>query len=155
MPAGYPIVNSLSSKWPSYSAREIEEVANVLSSGNVNYWTGSKGREFEKRFAAWCGVEYAVALANGTLALECALNALGLGDGDEVIVTSRTFIASVSSIINVGATPVFADVDRDTGNISASTIKPKISKKTRAITPTNNNKASKIPTMTRKISPMA
>ena len=94
--------------WPSFSAREIEAAGAVLKSGRVNYWTGTEGKEFEKEFAAWCGTEYAVALANGTLALEACWRALGIGAGDEVIVTPRTFLASASSIINVGAAPVFA-----------------------------------------------
>ena len=99
----------------------------------MSYWTGNEGRDFEKEFAAWCGTEYAVALANGTLALEACWRALGIGAGDEVIVTPRTFLASASSIINVGAAPVFADVDRDSQNITPKTAARVVTSKTRAI----------------------
>jgi dTDP-4-amino-4,6-dideoxygalactose transaminase len=119
--------------WPSFSLEEAEAVKRVLLSNKVNYWTGSETREFEKEFAGWCGTHYAVALANGTLALELALKALEIGPGDEVIVTPRTFIASVSCVVNAGATPVFADVERDSGNISASTISAVLSPKTKAV----------------------
>lgn len=82
--------------WPSYSAEEAAAVRNVLLSNKVNYWTGMECREFEREFAAWAGSEYAVALSNGTLALDVALKALRIGPGDEVIVTPRTFLASAS-----------------------------------------------------------
>ena len=121
--------------WPSFSETEAELVASTLRSGRVNYWTGQEGRVFEQEFAAWCGTQHAIALANGTLALDLALRALGVGPGDEVIVTPRTFIASVSSVINAGATPVFADVCRDSGNITAETIAPLIGPRTKAIVP--------------------
>ena len=107
--------------WPVFSQQEIDAVSEVLRSGRVNYWTGQACREFEREFAAWCGVPHAVSLANGTLALDVALRALGVGPGDEVIVTPRTFLASVSSVVNAGARPVFADVDADSGNISPTT----------------------------------
>lgn len=123
------------SAWPSFSEAEVEAVASVIRSNRVNYWTGTVSREFEKEFAAWAGCSHAVALANGTLALDLALKALGIGPGDEVIVTPRTFIASVSCVINAGATPVFVDVDRDSGNISPETIARGITSRTRAIIP--------------------
>ena len=123
----------MSFSWPSYSEEEVEATSTVLRSGKVNYWTGEEGRLFEQEFADFCGVEYAVALANGTVALELALHSLGLGAGDEVIVTSRTFIASVSAIVAVGATPVFSDVDRSSQNITAETIAVAITEKTQAI----------------------
>lgn len=119
--------------WPSFSEEEAEAVRRVLLSNKVNYWTGSEGREFEKEFAAHCGTDYAIALANGTVALELALYALGIGPGDEVITTSRTFIASASCIVMRGATPVIADVDPVSQNITAATIAPLITAKTRAI----------------------
>src|SRR5262245_14037147 len=97
--------------WPSFSEEEELAVQRVLLSNQVNYWTGAECREFEKEFAAWCGTRHAVAVANGTVALDLALKALGIGPGDEVVVTPRTFIASVSCVINAGATPVFADVE--------------------------------------------
>ena len=121
------------SPWPSFTQEEADAVSQVLLSNKVNYWTGTECREFEKEFAAWAGTDYAVALANGTLALDVALQAMGIGEGDEVIVTPRSFIASVSTVVNAGAIPVFADVDNNTGNISATTIAPKITDKTKAL----------------------
>tara|TARA_R110002049_G_scaffold194948_1_gene364012 strand:- start:378 stop:1556 length:1179 start_codon:yes stop_codon:yes gene_type:complete len=119
--------------WPSFTEEEANRVSEILLSNKVNYWTGQEGREFEKEFAKFADSEYAIAVSNGTTALDLALNALDVGLGDEVIVTSRTFIASISSIVNSGATPVFADVDRNTQNISPETIKSVISDKTKAI----------------------
>ena len=119
--------------WPSYSSEEIAAVQKVLSSNKVNYWTGDECRLFEKEFANWVGTKHAVSLANGTVALDLALKALDIGVGDEVIVTPRSFIASVSCVLNAGATPVFADVDFDSGNITAKNISTKLSSKTKAI----------------------
>lgn len=119
--------------WPSFTEEEADAVKQVLLSNRVNYWTGQETREFEQEFAAWAGTKHAVALTNGTVALDVALIALGIGAGDEVIVTSRTFLASVSSIVNTGATPVFADVDRDSQNISPETISAVLSPRTKAI----------------------
>jgi dTDP-4-amino-4,6-dideoxygalactose transaminase len=121
------------SPWPSFTEQEIDAVSTVLRSNKVNYWTGQEGRSFEKEFAQFCNSKFSVALANGTLALDLALKILNIKVGDEVIVTSRTFIASISSIINAGATPIFADVELDSQNISARTISEVISKKTKAI----------------------
>ena len=116
------MLNTPFSPWPSFSTEEADAVRDVLLSNKVNYWTGTECRAFEKEYAAWAGTRYAVALANGTLALDVALKALGIGPGDEVVVTPRTFMASVSCVVNAGATPVFADVDADSGNLSAATI---------------------------------
>lgn len=127
------MLNTQFSPWPSFTQEEADAVSQVLLSNKVNYWTGTECREFEKEFAAWAGTDYAVALANGTLALDVALQAMGIGEGDEVIVTPRSFIASVSTVVNAGAIPVFADVDNNTGNISATTIAPKITDKTKAL----------------------
>ena len=127
------MLNTQFSPWPSFTQEEADAVSQVLLSNKVNYWTGTECREFEKEFAAWAGTDYAVALANGTLALDVALQAMGIGEGDEVIVTPRSFIASVSTVVNAGAMPVFADVEVDTGNISARTIAPHITDKTKAI----------------------
>lgn len=127
------MLNTSLSPWPHYAADEVEAATRVLQSGRVNYWTGEECREFEKEFAAWCGTKYAVAVTNGTVALDLALKALEIGPGDEVIVTPRSFIASVSCVVNAGATPVFADVDRDSGNLSAETIRPHISSRTKAV----------------------
>ena len=119
--------------WPFFTIEEADAVRNTLLSNKVNYWTGSECREFEKEFATWSDSKHAVALGNGTLALEVAFKALNIGDGDEVIVTSRTFIASISSIVNTGATPIFADVDLDTQNITPESIRSVITDKTKAI----------------------
>ncbi|MDB4470731.1 DegT/DnrJ/EryC1/StrS aminotransferase family protein [Deltaproteobacteria bacterium] len=127
------MLNTPFSSWPSYSNEEADAVRRVLLSNKVNYWTGREGQEFEKEYAAFADCEYAVAVANGTVALELALKAIGVGAGDEVIVTSRTFIASVSAIVIVGATPVFADVDRDSQNITADSILQVLTPKTKAI----------------------
>lgn len=121
--------------WPSSTEEEIAAVAEVVRSNRVNYWTGTEAREFEREFAAWTEVPHAIALNNGTIALEAALRALGIGPGDEVVVTPRSFLASVSCVVFVGATPVFADVDRDTQNLSAETIAPVMTSRTRAIIP--------------------
>jgi len=121
------------SSWPSFTEEEISAVQSVLLSNKVNYWTGIECRQFEKEFALWTGSNYAVALANGTVALDLAFKALNIGKSDEVIVTSRTFIASVSSIVNAGAKPVFVDVDSSSQNITASSIAPAITNKTKAI----------------------
>lgn len=127
------MLNTPFSPWPVFSEAEIAAVGEVLRSGKVNYWTGSEGREFEKEFAAWLDCRHAIAVANGTVALDLALLALDLGPGDEVVVTSRTFLASVSSIVNCGARPVFADIDRDSQNITADSIRAVLSPRTRAI----------------------
>lgn len=121
--------------WPDFSIEEAQAAYDVLTSNKVNYWTGTVGRTFEHEFADWTGSGFAIGLSNGTLALDVALRGLGIGSGDEVIVTPRTFIASVSTVINAGAIPIFADVDRNSGNISPHTISELISKRTRAIIP--------------------
>ena len=127
------MLNTPFSPWPSYTDEEAQAAQRVLMSNKVNYWTGSECREFEREFAAWCGTRHAIALSNGTLALDLALKGLGIGRGDEVVVTPRTFIASVSCVVNAGATPVFADVDPESGNLSAETIAKVLSPRTRAV----------------------
>src|ERR1700730_6438577 len=119
--------------WPCFESDEIEAVASVLKSGRINYWTGEEGRLFEREFAEFVGCKHGVAVANGTVALELALHALGIGPGDEVIVPSRTFIASASCVVMRGATPVMADVDRDSQNITADTARAALTPRTRAI----------------------
>jgi dTDP-4-amino-4,6-dideoxygalactose transaminase len=121
------------SSWPAFSDEEIAAVSDVLRSNRVNYWTGDVTRKFEHEFANWSNTTHAVALGNGTQALEAALRALEVGDGDEVIVTPRSFFASASCIVATGASPVFADVDRDSQNITAKSIEKVLSPKTRAI----------------------
>jgi dTDP-4-amino-4,6-dideoxygalactose transaminase len=127
------MLNTSFSPWPSYSQEEAEAIQRVLLSNKVNYWTGNEAREFEKEFADFAGCSYAVALANGTVALDVAFKALGIAAGDEIIVTSRTFLASVSAIVNAGAVPVFADVDANSQNISPATIAKAITPLTKAI----------------------
>lgn len=119
--------------WPVFAEDEVEAASSVLRSGRVNQWTGDEVRAFEAEYAAALGVPRAIALANGTLALELALVALGIDDGDEVITTSRTFIASASAVVMRGATPVIADIDPASQNITADTIAPCITPRTRAI----------------------
>ncbi|MBN1958144.1 MAG: DegT/DnrJ/EryC1/StrS aminotransferase family protein [Desulfuromonadales bacterium] len=121
------------SSWPSFTKEEGVAVQKVLLSNKVNYWTGQEGRQFEREFAAFSETEYAVAVANGTVALDLAMKALGIGPGDEVIVTSRTFLASVSSVVTAGAVPVFADIDRDSQNVTADSIRSVLTPKTKAI----------------------
>lgn len=119
--------------WPTFEQDEIDAVRDVMASGKVNYWTGQEGRIFEKEYAAYVGSRYAIALTNGTVALELALQGLGIGPGDEVIVPSRTFLATASCVLMRGAKPVFADVDRVSQNITADTIRPLITARTRAV----------------------
>lgn len=127
------MLNTHFSPWPSFTEEEAHAVRQVLLSNKVNYWTGGEAREFEREFATWCGTRHAVALANGTVALDLALKGLDIGPGDEVVVTPRTFIASVSCVVNSGATPVFADVEPDSGNLSARTIAQVLTARTRAL----------------------
>jgi len=119
--------------WPFYAEDEVAAVTAVLQSGKVNYWTGQEGRHFEEEYAAAAGCRHAVALANGTNALELALVALQIPPGSEVITTPRTFIASASCVVMRGCVPVLADVDPDSGNITAETIAKVITPQTRAI----------------------
>ena len=127
------MLNTPFSPWPSFTQKEADAVSQVLLSNKVNYWTGQECRQFEEEFADWAGSKYAIALGNGTLALDAAFQALGIGVGDEVIVTPRTFIASISSVVNAGATPVFADVDEATGNITPESIAAVLTDKTKGI----------------------
>jgi dTDP-4-amino-4,6-dideoxygalactose transaminase len=133
------MLNTKFSPWPLFSKEEGDKVSEVLLSNKVNYWTGEEGREFEREFAEYTDSNYAIALSNGTLALDLALVALGIGarNGgsatDEVIVTSRTFLASASSIVTAGARPVFADVDTNSQNITVDTVSDVLTSKTKAI----------------------
>ena len=127
------MINSQFSPWPSYTLEEADAIHKVLMSNKVNYWTGNECREFEKEFAVWSNSKYAIALGNGTQALDGALKALDVGVGNEVIVTSRTYISSVSSIVNVGAIPIFANVDLNSQNITPASIRSMITSKTKAI----------------------
>lgn len=127
------MLNTPFSPWPSFLQEEADAVSRVLLSNKVNYWTGEECRGFEREFAAWVGVPHAVALANGTVALDLAFKALGVGPGDEVVVTPRTFLASASAIVIAGAVPVFADVDPDSQNITAESVERVLSPRTKAI----------------------
>lgn len=127
------MLNTPFSPWPSFTQDEVNAVSRVVLSNKVNYWTGAEGREFEKEFASWAQTTYAIALGNGTLALDVALKALNVGTGDEVITTPRTFLASASSIVTAGATPVFADVDLNSQAITAHSIKAVLTPKTKAV----------------------
>ncbi|WP_018985053.1 DegT/DnrJ/EryC1/StrS family aminotransferase [Methylophilus methylotrophus] len=123
------------SPWPYYEQDEIEDATAVLLSGKVNYWTGEIGKRFEQEYALSVDKRFGIALSNGTVALELALRAFNIGPGDEVIVACRSYVASASCVLIVGATPVFADVDIASGNLSAETIAPHITKKTKAVIP--------------------
>ena len=127
------MLNTAFEPWPSFTQIEADAVSKVLLSNQVNYWTGQECREFEKEFAQFAETQYAVALANGTVALDVALKALNIGAGDDVIVTSRTFLASASSIVTAGANPIFADVELDSQNISRQTIEAVLTPNTKAI----------------------
>ena len=127
------MLNTPFSPWPSFTQEEADAVSRVVLSNQVNYWTGTECREFEKEFASWIGTDYAVALSNGTLALDVALKALGVGHGDDVITTPRTFLASASSIVTAGANPVFADVDLNSQVITADSIKAVLTPNTKAV----------------------
>ncbi|SIT13828.1 dTDP-4-amino-4,6-dideoxygalactose transaminase [Roseivivax lentus] len=133
------MLNGPFSPWPSFTAEEAKAICDVLLSNRVNYWTGQETRSFEKEFAAWSETKHAIAVANGTVALDLALAGLGIGaayggsSDDEVVVTPRTFLASISTVVSAGAIPVFADVDHATGNLSADTITTVLSENTRAI----------------------
>lgn len=129
------MLNTPFPSWPSFTQEEADAARDVLLSNRVNYWTGTLGREFEQDYARHTGRRHAIALHNGSLALELALYAFGIGEGDEVITTPRTFIASASCAVMRGAKPVFADVDRDSQNITATTIEKVITEKTKAIIP--------------------
>lgn len=127
------MLNASFPPWPHFTIEETDAVREVLLSNKVNSWTGEECRLFEQEFATWAGCTYAVALANGTVALDVALHALGIKEQDEVVVTPRTFMASASCIVNAGATPVFADIDRDSQNITAESIRAVLTLRTRAI----------------------
>ncbi|QDT69702.1 L-glutamine:2-deoxy-scyllo-inosose aminotransferase [Planctomycetes bacterium MalM25] len=133
MSAGKPRHSAVSAAWPRLDDQQIEAATRVLRSGRLNYWTGEEGRRFEQEFADYHNRRHAVALSNGTVALELALIAFGIGPGDEVIVPSRTFIATASAVAIRGAKPVFADIDHESQNLTACTASPLITPRTKAI----------------------
>src|SRR5688572_9216877 len=130
---GRPLRTAPLPAWPHFARDEIQAVEAVLASGKANYWTGSECTSFEAEFANYVGAQYAVALANGSVALELALHALGVSAGDEVVVPARSFMASASCVVLRGARPVFADVDAVSGNLSADTLRAALTPRTRAV----------------------
>jgi len=121
--------------WPWFDEGQVAAASRVLESGRINYWTGDEGRKFEQEWAAATGTAHALALANGTVSLEMIVRALDIGPGDDVIVTPRTFIASVACVVGAGARPIFADVDRDSQNINAASIEAALTPRTKAVIP--------------------
>jgi dTDP-4-amino-4,6-dideoxygalactose transaminase len=132
---GRPVREAPLPPWPYFADDEIDAVRAVLASGKANYWTGEECSSFEAEFAACVGAKYAVALANGSVALELALHALGIGAGDEVIVPSRSFMATASCVVLRGARPVFADVDAASGNLTADTVRAVLTERSKAVIP--------------------
>lgn len=132
---GTPVKKTPMAPWPFYAEDEVQKTVDVLRSGKVNYWTGNETKQFEEEFARYHGMKHGIALGNGTLALELALIGYNIGPGDEVITTSRTFIASASCIVRVGATPIIVDVDPESQNLSVEAVKKAITPKTKAIIP--------------------
>jgi dTDP-4-amino-4,6-dideoxygalactose transaminase len=131
--AGTPVRTRPFAPWPEFGADEVAAACAVLRSGKVNYWTGEEGIHFEKEFAEYTRCRHAIAVSNGTVALELSLRAMGIGAGDEVVVPSRTFIASASAVVMSGATPVIADIDRESQNLTAASVAQVLTPRTRAI----------------------
>ncbi|BBG04085.1 MULTISPECIES: DegT/DnrJ/EryC1/StrS family aminotransferase [Pseudonocardia] len=130
---GTPVRTGPLPPWPHYDEDEITAATEVLVSGRVNYWTGTHGRAFEAEFAGWAGAGHAVAVANGTVALELALRAIGIERGDEVVVPAATFVATASAVAACGAIPIVADVDEITQGLSAATVEPRLTARTAAV----------------------
>lgn len=118
---------------PCTGPEEARMIAEVLASGWIT--GGPKVAEFERRLAEYVGVKHAISTTSCTTALSVALHALGIGPGDEVVVPSFSFIATANAVVHVGATPVFADIDLDTYNISVQTVSRVLSLRARAIMP--------------------
>lgn len=129
---GEPVYGGEFPAWPRFTRGAVRRASAVLESGRVNYWSGGEGVEFERAFAAWAGVKNAVSTSSGTAALHLALEALGVGRGDEVICTPYSFRASATCVRNAGATPVFADVGCD-HMLNAETVARAITKRTKAV----------------------
>jgi Predicted pyridoxal phosphate-dependent enzyme apparently involved in regulation of cell wall biogenesis len=123
----------IKSTWPQYDIDEINIVNKIITSGKVNYWTGKYGKIFEKKFSLFSQVKYALSISNGTHALEIALKSINIKSGDHVIVSSKSFVASASSVLSVNAVPIFSDIDLNSQNITLSNIKDCITNKTKAI----------------------
>jgi len=130
---GVPVRSAPMPAWPSPTRTQIDAVTAVLRSGRINYWTGTEGHSLEREYAEKLGRGHAIAVANGTLALELALRGFGIGPGDEVVVPARSFIATASSVVAVGARPVFADIDPESSDITAATIEAALTERTAAV----------------------
>lgn len=130
---GRPVRTTPLPTWPIFDGEEVAAVREVLNSGRVNYWTGPHGRAFEHEFASAAGTRYAVAMSNETVALELALRALGVGQGDEVVVPATTVFAVPSAVVHCGAKPVVADVELRTQCLTAETVEAVLSERTRAV----------------------
>lgn len=134
LPYAGTIRNPVTSAWPRHEDDEISAVVEVLASGRVNALVhGEETRNFAREFADYIGMPHAVCVANGTVSLEVGLRALGIGPGDEVIVPARSFFASVSCVLAVGASPVFADVQADSQNIDPASVERMVSTRTKAV----------------------
>lgn len=132
---GAPVRSDTFPPWPYFPEDVIQTASETLRSGKVNQWTGKEVFSFGDEFATIHGRRYGISLSNGTVALELALRALGIGPDDEVITTARTFFASASAIVAVGATPILADVAKESGNLTVQTIEAAITSRTRAVIP--------------------
>jgi dTDP-4-amino-4,6-dideoxygalactose transaminase len=130
---GIPVNSDPVPPWPYFSEEMIQAAMEPLRTGQVNYWTGRVGMEFEQKFADWVGTRFGISTSNGTSALHVALASLGVGPGDEVITPSYTFIASSFCVLQAGAVPVFADVERETHTLSPESIRACLSPRTKAI----------------------
>lgn len=130
---GAPVRSTPMPTWPAPSDAQVEAVAAVMRSGRINYWTGTEGRTLETEYAERLGRRHALAVANGTLALELALRGFGVGAGDEVVIPARTFMATAGCVVAVGATPVFADIDRDSSDLTADTLEAVVTDRTAAV----------------------
>ena len=119
--------------WPIVSSREINVINKVLKSNKLNYWSGHRCQEFESKFAKYFQIKHAISLANGSVALDIAIKCLGLKKNSEVIVTPRSYISSVTSVLNNNLKPVFVDIDLNSQNIESEHIEKKITKNTKAI----------------------
>ena len=132
---GTPVRKTPFHPWPVFDESEERNLLEVLHSGNWGVISGTKVNEFEQKFAAFQDAKFGICVPNGTLALELALRALGIGPGDEVITTPYTFIATASSILTVGATPIFVDIDPNSYNLDPAMVEAALSEHTRAIIP--------------------
>lgn len=133
---GRPVIRkgSFAHLWPVFNKNDERAILEVLRSGKwCRTFSGSRTEEFEEAFARFQGARYGLAVANGTVAIELALRMLGITIGDEVIIPAVTFIATASAVAQLGAIPVFTDIDIDTGQIDANSIKENITPRTKGV----------------------